>query len=171
VLAAVAVGAGFEAWSDNLRFFSRIGFGRDGFSGFDGSRLSDGLFWFCCGRLRWLVDLRRLYWSGFCQQKSLRCVSFTYFSTTGSGAFFGGGAGAANMLAQLFFTPSGMMLEVVLAATWAVEAVAGADVSQLSSVDLALSLDAVSAEFVVSQGVDSVLAVVESMFSLRDPLV
>lgn len=34
----------------------------------------------------------------------------TYFSTTGSGAFFGAGAGA-NMLAQLFFTPSGMMLD------------------------------------------------------------
>jgi hypothetical protein len=36
-----------------------------------------------------------------------------YFSKTGSGAFLGAGAGTgANMLAQLFLTPSGMMLEV-----------------------------------------------------------
>jgi hypothetical protein len=45
-----------------------------------------------------------------------------YFSKTGSGAFLGAGAGAgANMLAQLFLTPSGMMLEV------AFDAVAAAD--------------------------------------------
>ena len=43
-----------------------------------------------------------------------------YFSTTGSGAFFGAGAGVgagANMLAQLFFTPSGIILDVAFAAT------------------------------------------------------
>jgi hypothetical protein len=40
----------------------------------------------------------------------------TYCSATGSGAFLGAGAGA-KMLAQLFFTPSGIMLEVGLAGT------------------------------------------------------
>lgn len=39
----------------------------------------------------------------------------SYFST-GTGAFFGSGGGGGavlNILAQLFFTPSGMMLETV----------------------------------------------------------
>lgn len=46
----------------------------------------------------------------------------TYFSTR-SGAFFGFGAGA-NMLAQLFLTPSGMMLDVTLAAVVTVDVAA-----------------------------------------------
>jgi len=51
-----------------------------------------------------------------CQKVHKRCKrTFTYFSTMGSGAFFGTGADAgagANMLAQLFLTPSGMILDV-----------------------------------------------------------
>jgi hypothetical protein len=74
--------------------------------------------------------------------------SATYFSTTGSGAFLGAGGGAANMLAQLFLTPTGIMLEAAWAVDLAVEVAdspqptsATLEVSQLSSAGLGASHD------------------------------
>lgn len=104
----------------------------------------------------------------------------TYFSITGSGAF-GVGAGA-KMLAQLFLTPSGMTLEVTLAAAVAVAAAApvaveaqlsaaGFVVSQLSSVTFGVSQDD-SPDGAVSHAVDSTVGVeVSTTFSLRTPFV
>jgi hypothetical protein len=101
----------------------------------------------------------------------------TYIST-GSGAFgAGGGAGFANMLAQLFFTPSGMMLDATFAATAAVEGAASAVVEphpgELSSVGFAaVSQAGVSVLIVVSHPLDSAVGIDDSTFSLwREPFV
>ncbi len=103
-----------------------------------------------------------------------------YFST-GSGAFFGTGAGA-KMLAQLFLTPSGITLEVTFAAAvavalaapvavWPQVSCAGFAVSQLSSVAFGASQDE-SPAGAVSHAVDSTVGVdVSTTFSLRTPFV
>ena len=93
------------------------------------------------------------------------------YLSTGSGAFFGAGAGA-NMLAQLFLTPSGMMLEVVLAAA-AEDAAPAAVEPQLSSPEVfGASQDDASAVAAVSHALDSVVGTEVSVFSLlREPLV
>jgi hypothetical protein len=95
-----------------------------------------------------------------------------YFST-GSGAFFGAGAGVANMLAQLFLTPSGIMLDAGLVATVAVEDVASvAEAPQLSFPDgLAVSQAGASSVAVVPHAFDSTVGTEGSVFSLREPLV
>jgi len=85
-------------------------------------------------------------------------VTSSYFSA-GSGAFLVAGAGA-NMLAQLFLTPSGMMLE----ATCATTPVDVALVSQLLSAPAGVSV-----LVVVSHAVESVVA--GTTFSLREPFV
>ena len=87
--------------------------------------------------------------------------------STGAGAFFGVGTGA-NMLAQLFLTPSGIMLEVALGAALAVELAAA---RQLSSETLALSQLAVSSCLTVSHADDSSVGIEFSECSLRVPFV
>jgi hypothetical protein len=64
----------------------------------------------CLDRFCWLCGLGRSK-KIVSQKKSCSECEITYFSTTGSGAFFGAGGGGANMLAQLFLTPTGIMLE------------------------------------------------------------
>lgn len=101
----------------------------------------------------------------------------TLYFSAGSGAFFATGAGA-NILAQLFFTPSGIMLDVTEAAAAVVEAiapephesVAGAAPHE-SSPDAA---GLVSHEEDVSAGVSHALASTAgagTIFSLREPFV
>lgn len=87
--------------------------------GLDSSRFRCGDFGFLRRNFDRLLDLL-----GFSGPRARSVVAqldakITYFSATGSGAFFGVGAGA-KMLAQLFLTPSGITLEVTWAATAAV---------------------------------------------------
>jgi len=79
------------------------------------------------------------------------------------------------MLAQLFFTPSGMMLDVALVVAAAVvDAVVVAVDAQLSSPEgfVVVSNDGASFVAAVSHAVDSVVGTDASVFSLlREPLV
>jgi len=94
-----------------------------GFDGFNWGRFRNRWFGFWYGGFDRFFHFGRfcgpISWSADVQCKGV----ITYFSTTGSGAFFGAGAGA-KMLAQLFLTPSGMTLDVTLAAVVAVAAAA-----------------------------------------------
>lgn len=114
--------------------------------------------------------------------EALHIAFVTYFSITGSGAFFGTGAGA-KILAQLFLTPSGMTLEVALAAIDAEaptapaaaavhdSSVVGFPVSQLPSVGFGVSQDD-SAAGALPHAFDSAVGVdVSTTFSLRTPFV
>ena len=104
----------------------------------------------------------------------------TYFST-GSGAFgAGAGVGFVKMLAQLFFTPSGMMLDVTAAVAAAVEEAASAAAEPQPAGDSSAGLEAFPAvsqdESVeaptVSHTLDSVVGTDVSTFSLvREPFV
>lgn len=86
----------------------------------------------------------------------------TYFSA-GAAAFFGAGAGVANMLAQLFLTPSGIMLDATLVAV-----VDGASVAAAAQPSFAGCSSSVGAE---PHAADSTVGTDGSMFSLREPLV
>lgn len=92
----------------------------------------------------------------------------------------GAGAGFANMLAQLFLTPSGMMLDAAFAATVAVEGAASGAVEpqpgELSSTGFAVvsqdGASAVAVAPIVSHAPDSVVGTDDSTFSLlREPFV
>ena len=87
----------------------------------------------------------------------------TYFSA-GTAAFFGAGAGVANMLAQLFLTPSGIMLDAALAAV-----VDGASVAAAPQLSLAAGCS--SSVGAAPHAADSTVGTDGSMFSLREPLV
>jgi hypothetical protein len=85
----------------------------------------------------------------------------TYFST--AAGFFGAGAGVANMLAQLFLTPSGIMLDATLAA---VDGAASVAVEPQASL-----LGCSSSVGAAPHAVDSTVGTEGSIFSLREPLV
>ena len=103
----------------------------------------------------------------------MRKGRLAYFCT-GSGAFFGAGAGAENMLAQLFFTPSGIILVVAVAALAVVDDATLAAAPPQVSFD-GFSVDAPHAgvsSFGVSQAEDSVVGTDNSVVSVvRVPFV
>lgn len=98
-----------------------------------------------------------------------------YFSM-GSATFLGAGAGA-KMLAQLFLTPSGIMLEAAFVVALAVEETAPVAVApQLSSAGCSVEAGASQAgaasfEAGVSHALVSVVGIEMTSFSLRDPFV
>ena len=98
-----------------------------------------------------------------------------YFSI-GSGAFLGAGGGA-KILAQLFLTPSGIMLEAAFEAAAAGEETALVAVApQLSSAGFSVEAwvsqaEAASFETAVSHALVSVVGTETGSFSLRDPFV
>jgi hypothetical protein len=113
-------------------------------------------------------------------QLALESISLNYFYDDRkthlswvSAAFLGAGASTLNMSAQLFFTPAGMTLEAALAT--AATGLGTDEPQDASSVVFAV----VSVGFevssvvvsVVSHALESVVAGVGSIFSLRDPFV
>lgn len=95
-----------------------------------------------------------------------------YFSIF-SGAFLGAGAGALNMLAQLFLTPAGITLEAAFATA---ATGSGTDDAQAgSSVVFAAVVSGLEVSPTVASGVshalESAVTGVGSVFSFRDPFV